>query len=263
MADEQTPIAQNWRLLIVAFALGLVVMVVYNLHIAQVRKGSKGEMVTMLKSTQDVEPGKPFPSNAVAAMEVPKDLESAMGDVIPYANRSSYIDSLKVAVKIRKDTLVRITHFEGYNTDPSLLDQGMISYTLPVDTNRTAPGVLTGRGGIWVNVVANMPNVRSGELVPVRLLRSARIIGVGENRIEEPTNADPSRPRVSLSGYRKVTIQLDEKMADQMNELMNKAVGPAWLEMIAKGEGLASPAVTDEAKKLLKGKGAVRAEGPG
>lgn len=252
MADEQTPIAQNWRLLIVAFALGLVVMVVYNLHIAQVRKGSKGDMVLMLKSTQDVYPGKPLPSSAVTSVEVPKDLVRSLDDVIPYENRNSYVDSKKALMKIREGMLVRISNFEGYDTTPSLLDRGMVSYTFPVDTNRTSGGVLTGRSGVWVNVVANMPNVRSGELVPVRLLKSARIISVGDNRAEDPGAGDTGRQSASLSGYRKVTIQLSDKMAEMMDELMNKAVGPAWLQMIAKDEQLETPAITDEGKKLLK-----------
>lgn len=260
MADEETPIAQNWRLLIVAFALGLVVMVVYNLHIKQVRNASKGETVQLVKSTQDVEPGKPLSRDAAAPVDVPKDLVRVLGDPILYKDLAAHVDTQKVQVKIREGTLVRLTNLQGYDTEESLIGKGLVSVTLPVDTNRTPGSVLSGRAGIWVNVVANMTNVRSGEQVPIRLLRSARVIGIGEKAVEEPGALDTTRGRPSLSGYRKVTIELDEKMADTMYELIGKAVGPVWLEMLRPGENRESAAFTDEAKKLVKTKGAV---GPG
>ncbi|MEI7834947.1 MAG: hypothetical protein WCK05_00875 [Planctomycetota bacterium] len=252
MADEQTPIAQNWRLLIVAFALGLVVMVVYNLHIKQVRNAGKGDLVQLMKSSQDIEPGKPLPRGAVVSVGVPKDIFPVLGDVILYKDRDAYVDAQKVQVKIREGTLVRLTNIKGFDTEASPIGHGLVSCTLPVDTNRTPGGVLSGRAGIWVNVVANMISVRAGEQVPVRLLRSARIIGIGEKLVEEPGGVDTTSGRPSLSGYRKVTIELDEKMADMMYELMGKAVGPVWLEMIAFGEAGESASFTDAAKKLLK-----------
>ena len=252
MADEQPPIAQNWRLLIVAFALGLVVMVVYNMHIAQVRKGSKGEMVKLLKSDRDIDPGKTIPNEAALALEVPKDLVGALGDVIPYDGRAEYVDAQKVQVRIHKDTLIRSTNFKGYEVGNNLISAGMVSKGLQVDPNRS--GALQGREGIWVNVVLNMPNVRSGELVPVRVLKSARVVGIGDSIVEEPSNLDSSRGRAGQSGYRKVTIELTEKMAGAMDELVNKAVGPAWLEMLANRDNQGAPSLTPEAEKLLKAK---------
>jgi len=231
-------------------------MVVYNLHIKQVRNAGKGDMVQLMKSTQDIEPGKPLSGDAMVPVDVPKDIVRVLGsDVILFKDREAYVGVQKVQVKIREGTLVRLANIKGYDTEAKLIGPGLVSVTLPVDTNRMPPGLLAGQTGIWVNVVANMPNVRSGEQVPVRLLRSARVIGLGEKPVEDPNAVDTTRGRPSLSGYRKVTIELEEKMADMMYELMGKSNGPVWMEMLASDKVGESPSFTDEAKKLLKSKG--------
>ena len=54
---EETQGVQNKGLLLIALILGLVVAVVYNLHIAQVKRAQRGTMVHLLRYRRAMEAG--------------------------------------------------------------------------------------------------------------------------------------------------------------------------------------------------------------
>ena len=54
MTQQAAPAVANKTLLYVALALGAVVAVIYNVHIAQVRRAAQGSSVRLVRVTEDL-----------------------------------------------------------------------------------------------------------------------------------------------------------------------------------------------------------------
>ena len=54
---EEVPVVQNWRTLIIAGVLGLVVVVIYNYHMHLVREAEHGDTVVLLQVDRHLNAG--------------------------------------------------------------------------------------------------------------------------------------------------------------------------------------------------------------
>ena len=104
MEQEQAPAVQNKGLLITALVLGVLVVLLYNWHIGQVREAGIGETVTLLAPKRTLEPGEklggrsgrtPKPRHVDAGSDrsnpdiVSVHLEDHVGDHQPRQHRQS------------------------------------------------------------------------------------------------------------------------------------------------------------------------------
>lgn len=254
MADEPNAPPQNWRLLVVAFALGLIVMIIYNLHINQVRKAGRGNMIQLVKANQEIEAGKLVTRDMLAPVDVPMELRGLLGakDAIEWKSVEGYADGQKrILRKVMDGVLLRGTDFTGYEMDKSPITYPKVGFPLPVDPRKTPGELLTSNSRI--NVFASIPTGRAGQLAPTRILRNARVVGIGERAAEEL--ADPAaKGRTSFGRYTKVTIELTEELSEQLNRVLATSPEPPWIELMATTTTYPEPELTPAAKALLPAK---------
>jgi hypothetical protein len=255
MPDEPTPITQNWRLLVVAFALGLVVMVIYNLHIAQVRSAGKGPTAKVLKVVVDIDENKEVAEEMLTEVEVPESLVTLLGDIVK-ADRTSKSWALgrKALQRIPAGTLLRSIQIDASRLELSPVGPGMVGQVLPVDPRKT-PGELL-KIHARVNVMATIPGGRPGQTLPTRVLRSAHVIGIGERAAEELTSAYDSagKGRASYGRYTKITLELPEDLSEQLSRVLTQSSETPWIELTPRpkdGGDWPAPELTQAAKALL------------
>ena len=82
MAEEQNAGGQNLWLLLVSLGLGLVVVVIYNVHIYSVRNAARGQSIELISLARDVDAGEKLRAEDLEIRVVPKQYQESLGTVV-------------------------------------------------------------------------------------------------------------------------------------------------------------------------------------
>lgn len=250
--SEEAPAVQNWRLLVVALALGLIVAVVYNVHINQVRESARGETVTLLRMNKDMRPGDRIKAEDVSRVEVAKSVAKNLGNVMTATDYEFAIDKA-VNTNIPKDNFLTFAHILAASEKdrPSIgLTPGMLGFSLQVDPH-LVPGKLL-RVGDHVNIVGTftITNKTSNLLIMegARVLTIAGEIG-GTDRSARASDS-------GVSSFQSISIEVSPKVALELSNVLSHAtnvrvlVRPASEDFSAMDK--AGPQIGPDVRKLAE-----------
>lgn len=238
MADE-TPNAGNWKLLLAACALGLVVVVIYNVHMQRIRSASKGETITAYRYTRDIAPGEKITAKGMEAVKIPKQHAKSLGQLIGVDAKALAAESV-VNQPVVKGYFVMWDHItEPDSQRPSnLLDPRNVGVPIQVDPNAT-PGRLL-RVGDHVNLKAQFSV--NGQRKVYRAIEGLKVVGIGG---EGMSSASAGRRFVrsgrGVRSYRTITVEMTPDVSLQWANLETHIYGKVVLELCSRNARADSP----------------------
>jgi Flp pilus assembly protein CpaB len=233
MMPEEAPAVQNWRLLIVACVLGLVVMVVYNLHISKVRKGLEKEKVTVFRYERDIEVGETIAGEDLASEKISKDIADSIGRLLDKDEKDTMAVDRKIWRNVSKGEFVLMGHFTRSKDSGSAesLKKNEVQITIPVDPKRIPGTVL--RIGNYVNILGMLP-MKSGTWQTKRIIEGLKVVAIGGQTDRSGTSRSGSGGAQSgVRSYNSITVVMlkDPDVSLQWGNLQTYLRGPAIIEI--------------------------------
>lgn len=247
MAEEQQASGQNLWLLLVSLGLGLIVVVIYNVHIYNVRREGRGQNVELLRVTRDIDPGEKLKEEDVEVRVLPKQYEGSLGNVLHKEDLEGYLGD-SVNRRIQKGGFLLYDHMTGTDVSKpsSQIRLGNVAITVPLDS-KVVPGDIL-RTNDQVNILAMIGE--KGALKTYRILRGVRVLAIGGEGID-PGKVLKSDSRVKrLRTYRSITIELPEEVSIQLANVLTHVSGGCWVELRPISERKEVARINPELSKL-------------
>ena len=230
---EEAPAVQNWRLLIVACVLGLVVMVVYNLHINKVRRGLEKEKVTAFRYDQDLDAGETVADEHLVMVQIPKSFADSIGRLLEEDAKDSLAVGQKIRRNVSKDDFVMSGHFTSAQNpgEAENLHEDMVQITIPVDSKRTPGRVL--RIGNHVNILGMLPT-KEGTYKIYRIIEWLKVVAIGgQTDRRDASGGGLSNAERGVRTYNSITVEIlrDPDVSLQWGNLQTYLRGPAIIEI--------------------------------
>ncbi len=233
MTEDQQTSGQNLWLLLVSLGLGLVVVVIYNVHIYNVRTENRGKTVELLRVTRDIDADERLKEEDLEKRALPQQYLGTLGNVVPGEN-------LKLAIGERVNRRLEKNNWLlwDYITDsgaPKPSDQigpGNVAITVPLDSKMVPGDIL--RTNDQVNILAMFGD--KGALKTYRILRGVRVLAIG-GMTDLGKSDRAKRPVRGPKTYRSITIELPEKVSLQLANVLTHVNGGCWVEVRRTGDG--------------------------
>jgi Flp pilus assembly protein CpaB len=224
MAEEQNAGGQNLWLLLVSLGLGLVVVVIYNVHIYSVRNAARGQTIELISLARDVEAGEKLRAEDLEVKRVPKAFQDSLGTVAVGEDLPNLIGQT-VNRSLEKGRWLQWEFtISGRGEAPSSrIKPGCVAKAIELDSKRSPGDIL--RTNDRVNVVGFIGGRAS------RLLKGVTVVAVAGK------GDDPGRvQKASVSArapntYSSITVELPEDVALQWDNLLTHVNGSCWVEL--------------------------------
>jgi Flp pilus assembly protein CpaB len=251
MVEETTRGIENKWLLVIAMALGVIVAVIYNVHINAVRAQQKGRMIEVIELVRDLEPGDRIEAKDITRAEIPRAHAEAFGKVVRWEDRPTVLARGGKAVNqtVMKGEFLLWSAISGSagSRASAKLSDGMVARALEFDDSQSLGDLLSPND--TVNLLGVF-SLRGGQPQTYRIISGVRVLNVGG--VGAADEASPGGPR---RNYRKITIEVSPEVSIQLNNLMTHLVGPIRLELnkssarLARDAGRINPQLTPLAQQ--------------
>lgn len=228
MAQEAPGIQNKW-LLVIAAVLGLLVVVIFNVHINQVRNAAKGEPVRLVRFARDIEVGERVTRKDLEVVEVDQKLAAPLGNIVTE-------DQLNVADGVMSQSALKGNWFmwsfvlqDNRSLPSRRISTGKRAMTLDIDPTR-APGDIL-RPGDRVDVLGLL--VVNNEAKTYRIIEGLKVLGIGGRGLREST-LERSKTAVNDEGqrtYRSLTVEIEPEISPQLADVLSRVVGSIWVEV--------------------------------
>ena len=231
---EEAPAVQNWRLLIVACVLGLVVMVVYNLHIGKVRKGSQKEQVTAFRYSRNLDVGDVVTDDDLTRVQIAKDFAESIGRLLEENEKDTLAVNQRINRDVSKDDFATTGHFtiEESPGPAAGLDEDSVQITIPVDSKKVPGRVL--RIGNHVNILGMLPS-KAGPYKIYRIIEWLKVVAIGgQTDRKAASGGGRSTAESGVRTYNTITVEMRRKDPDvslMWGNLQTYLRGPAIIEI--------------------------------
>ncbi len=242
MADEQ-PRVNNTKLLLISVFLGLVVMVIYNIHIEQVRSAARGESRTVYRLRRDARAREEIEMSDLREVTIPGRVAESLGTPVYKQDIGSALQD-RLRKPIDKNEVLLWDHFmsPGNTSDGTDIEIGMRGTTIEFDP-RKSPGELLRRGDhIDVLGILRPPGEKAARtFVIIPAVKVIRVPG------EELDGRGGSRSR-----YRTIQVQVTPEVSRQLKNVMTWVEGSLWIDVRPSTESRPEDAgkIHDELDKL-------------
>jgi len=228
---EEAPAVQNWRLLIVACVLGLVVMVVYNIHIGKVRRGLDVAMVPAFRYTRNLEVGDKLAEDDLERIEIPKKTAESIGRLLEENEKDTMAIDRTINRDVSKSDFAMTGHFTtASGNDPAAsIGKGSVQVTIPVDSKRVPGRVL--RIGNHVNILGMLPSKSGSDYTTYRIIEWLKVVAIGG---QTDRGGSMQNAEAGVRNYKSITVEMKRKDPDvslQWSNLQTHLRGPAIIEI--------------------------------
>ena len=231
MAEDQQTNGQNLWLLLVSLGLGLVVVVIYNVHMYNVRRENRGKTVGLIRVTRNIDAGERLKEEDLEIRALPKQYEGSLGNVVP-GERKDLAVGETVNRRIEKNSWLLWDYITGLDLRKSQIGPGNVAIAVPLDSKMSPGDIL--RINDQVNILAMIGN--GGALKTYRILQGIRVLaidGVGM----KPDGVRTNRVIKRKSTYRSITIELPTDVSKQLANVLTHVSGGCWVELRRTGDG--------------------------
>ena len=140
---EKTKDVQNLWLLAIAIVLGLLAVVIYNMHISAIRNENQTRMLKVITVTQDIRSGLRLKRSFLSEEEIIRDEGGAWKKYVPFSRYDALIvnGGKKVWVSLQKDEYLMERHLTPPDRAAiaAVLRPGMVGKTITVSSDES-PG---------------------------------------------------------------------------------------------------------------------------
>ena len=234
MAEEERNGVRNVWLLFIALGLGIIVVVIYNVHIYRVRQEGRGQSIRLLRVTRNMEPGDKIAADDLVVKLVPKQYESSLGNVVDAENLDFAIGNTVNQV-IEKDQWLLWGHIT--NVDKSrpanVIGRGKVAVTVPLESGMVPGDIL--RHNDRVNLVGLLPVSES--LKTFRIIEGVRVLAIGGQGLK-PNRSISRAPkdRAGMRSYRNITIEVAPTVSIELANVLTHVAGRCWVELLSSNE---------------------------
>jgi Flp pilus assembly protein CpaB len=225
---EPTQGVQNKWLLIIALALALIVVFLYNAHIRAIRAEREGDTISVVALQKAVAANEPLTSRHIVKAVIPKDPQNEYKKIVPWDQRSSLTvggEGKPVNRSIRKGEYLRwddIYRTGGEKASDRLGDR-MVAIPIEFEQDQSL-GDLLAPGDV-VNLKGVFP-APGGTYRSFRILSDVRVMNVGGRGGEETRSA-----RSGAANYRRITIEVSPDVSLKLSNLLTHMIGPMQIEL--------------------------------
>jgi len=218
----------------VSLGLGLVVVVIYNVHMYNVRKENRGKTVELIRVTRRIDPGEKLKEEDLEVRALPQQYEGSLGNVVPGENLDLAVGET-VNRGLEKNSWLLWSYITGRDmSKPSNeIGPGNVAITVPLDSKMVPGDIL--RTNDQVNILGMFGD--KGALKTYRILRGVRVLGIGGAGINPGKVETPNRLYKGQRTYRSITIELPEDVSLQLANVLTHVSGGCWVELRRTGDG--------------------------
>ena len=230
---EEAPGIQNKKMLFSSALLGILVLVVYNIHIAQVYRYRAGKVIRLCKAARDLHPGDKITRQDIIIEEVPAQYTRALGKVIQ-AKDIDFLTAHREGLNkdVPQNAWFQWSDLTGASEEDSLeeMRKDTVGLTVQIDPAESPGDIL--RPGYRVNIVGVLA---AGSRPPqaYRILGAVRVLAVAGMGAQE----DVARRRPGADGqrsprsYRSVAIEVHSSVSPALKNVLSYVQGDIWLEV--------------------------------
>jgi len=224
---ESTQGIQNKWLLVIALALALIVVFLYNAHIRAIRAEREGDTIAVVELQKDIAVGQKLTSRHIGKAIIPKDSQNEYKKIVPWNQRDTLTvgDSRVVFRALRKGGFLLwddIYKAAGEKASSKLGD-GMVGIPIEFDRDQSLGDILSPGDTINLKGVFSAP---SGTCRTYRIISHVRVMNVGGRGAAEAAGA-PGR----ALNYRRITIEVSPEVSLKISNLMTHMVSPMQIEI--------------------------------
>lgn len=256
MAEEQNTGGQNLWLLLVSLGLGLVVVVIYNVHIYNVRKSARGETITCVAVTGDLDEGHVLSSDDLETRMIPAQYKDSLATVVRGSDLEFALNQ-SLNQPVEKGRWLLWEHITGGVTVSAWGKPraGHVATAIAIDS-RLSPGDI-----LVVNDRVNILGQINGKVY--RIIKGVRVLAVGGRGEDRPQATRAGGGRAPTS-YRSVTVELPDAISVPWNNVHMHVNGDCWVEIIPPGTPKQDDflKIAPELSKLASGSGSAPAGRP-
>lgn len=228
MAEEAQGI-QNKRLLLVAGVLAGVVVVIYNLHIREVRRVGRGEDVKVFSIKHNMDEGQEITLKDVDPLEIKARHAEALGNVV----RDKRALPARLRVSVEKNQYLQWNHiFMSEDNAPSkAIREGMTTFTLVVDPKQV-PGKILSVGD-RVNVMGKLA-LGGKPLRTYRIIEGLKVLAIAGDTFTDAGNPGSKRglAREGLRAYQSITVEISPDISERLADVISHVHDSVWVEVI-------------------------------
>jgi len=225
---EQAPEIRNKKLLLISVALAVLVVVIYNVHIGQVRRAAQGDTVFLVQFRHDLPAGTKLSGQNTRLKEVPDWLLEGLGDVVAVNGDNEFNDKYRkdpLVMDVRTNQYLRHAHIvpEEADSPAKRIRLGMVAHPLLIDP-AYAPGELL-RPGDYVNVVGEFEFGRLGrKFYPI--IKSVRVLTVGGRSATDPMGTGSFERDTGVRSFRGIQVEVSPEVSLKLHDLTARMTSP-------------------------------------
>jgi Flp pilus assembly protein CpaB len=257
-SHDPVPAVYNWKLLLVAAIMGLVVVVIYNLRINQVRKEERGQTIELLCYKHDMAAGDMLTEKDIETRLVETHYKNSFDDVVPSANRNSIVGfegkGRTLLTTVKQAGWVRYSHIMDVDETEKPSDRigsKKRAVTLEVE-RRSVPGEVL-RVGDRIDIMT-MLSVGAKPRQAYRVVESVRVLAIGGKTINLKPSSKVQPGDEALRGYESVTVEMAPDESRKLYNVLSHKIGSVWIEVrnphdeVPQTAGQVSPELKDLAE---------------
>jgi len=234
MAEEERSGVQNVWLLFIALGLGIIVVVIYNVHIYRVRQEGRGQTIRLIRVTRDMTPGDKIGAEDLLVKLVPKQYEASLGNVVDAENLDFAIGNT-VNQAVEKDQWLLWGHITNVDRSrpANVISRGNVAVTVPLEARMALGDIL--RQNDRVNIVGRLP---VGEtLKTFRIMEGVRVLAIGGEGIQPDKSANRGpKARRGMRTYRSITVEVSPNVSIGLANVLTHVSGNCWVELLSSKE---------------------------
>ena len=251
MAEEQQGV-RNKGLLLAALALGVVVVIVFNVFIQRARSIARGAMVEVLYFNSDMQIGDEIEDNDMSTREIEQDTFNAIGGLARAKDKGSFSHQL-VSQPIRRGQFVSWAHIGGSSaaSPASNVTPGLRGHTVLIDSS-TSPGTML-RAGDRIDLIGIF-EVEPGRPRAYTVLRNVKVLAIGGQAPTDPSRFSSQRAPRESRAYRSIALDVSPDVALGLTNLGTKVLGSYTVDVrnpsdLAGGGGTIRPPLDEFAEQ--------------
>ena len=222
---EETQGVKNIGLLVAAIAVGVAVVIIYNVHIERVRSQAEGGRVQVLRYARDMRAGDEILMRDLKVFEVDAASVEAING---WARRrdTDFLVTSTLRQDVRDGEPVLMGHVTGGSGERPANSVGLdkVGTTLELDST-TSPGTIC-RVGDRVNITGIF-EVQAGRPQAYRVLADVKVLALGGRGPDDPTAPGARRSQGNSRTYRSIMIEVSDDVSLMLENLKTRLIG-AW-----------------------------------
>ena len=238
MEQEQSSGVQNKGLLITALVLGVLVVLVYNWHIGQVRQAGIGETVELLVLKRNMESGEKVEDTDLKVVRTETHFKEGIGQNVIFNTKPGDLKDEVLSRRVLRGRFLRWEDFVGHEPDPNSegLEEGKESFQITIEP-RESPGQML-RVGDRVALLGILALGGGKPLKTYRILDGAKVVSIGgiasgPTRTTSRTRGSSGYTRAQRT-YRTIGIELDKKTVLKLNDVLTRLVGSLRIDVLSR-----------------------------